>query len=280
MELPPWQTSDRSVAHRLACAPAAQTYVPHGKRNRLGSAWTCSSGTDVTPCGRRHPRHCAPGSALVSGARHLLVDARGELLGDEAPPICSNSTYQLPLGRIPTAIRNTFRPTCVHIRAMIIPRAPQDVRKVSLWFCCATLTTTGASRLTIRPRCGAMEPPVPLHLRRNAFQLSDRLIALPKRAPQWGVQAAAADIMQDQTITGSPLPTGPKGRRHRSIFSAFSRHNARILALQKSRRVTQRRFGLRGRPRSYEKVLDQGQPDTNGSSCSRSSPKCFAANQP
>jgi hypothetical protein len=64
---------------------------------------------------------------------------------------------------------------------MIVLQATHDIRKVSLWLGHATLTTTEVyTRGDPTEKLDAMEAIVPPHLRRGAFQLSDRLIALLK----------------------------------------------------------------------------------------------------
>jgi integrase/recombinase XerD len=69
-----------------------------------------------------------------------------------------------------------------HTCAMIILQATQDIRKVSLWLGHATLTTTEIyTRGDPTEKLDAMEAIVPPHLRRGAFQPSDKLIALLKR---------------------------------------------------------------------------------------------------
>ena len=68
-----------------------------------------------------------------------------------------------------------------HTCAMIILQATQDIRKVSLWLGHATLTTTEVyTRGDPTEKLDAMESIVPPHLRRGAFQPSDKLIALLK----------------------------------------------------------------------------------------------------
>ena len=63
-----------------------------------------------------------------------------------------------------------------------ILQATQDIRKVSLWLGHATLTTTEIyTRGDPTEKLDAMESIVPPHLRRGAFQPSDKLIALLKR---------------------------------------------------------------------------------------------------
>jgi len=70
-----------------------------------------------------------------------------------------------------------------HTCAMIVLQATQDIRKVSLWLGHATLTTTEVyTRGDPTEKLDAMEAIVPPHLRRGAFQPSDKLIALLKRA--------------------------------------------------------------------------------------------------
>lgn len=69
-----------------------------------------------------------------------------------------------------------------HTCAMIILQATQDIRKVSLWLGHATLTTTEVyTRGDPTEKLDAMEAIVPPHLRRGAFQPSDKLIALLQR---------------------------------------------------------------------------------------------------
>ena len=71
-----------------------------------------------------------------------------------------------------------------HTCAMIILQATQDLRKVSLWLGHATLTTTEVyTRGDPTEKLDALTSIVPPHLRRGAFQPSDKLIALLKRAP-------------------------------------------------------------------------------------------------
>jgi integrase/recombinase XerD len=68
-----------------------------------------------------------------------------------------------------------------HTCAMIILQATQDIRKVSLWLGHATLTTTEVyTRGDPTEKLEAMEAIVPPHLRRGAFQPTDKLIALLK----------------------------------------------------------------------------------------------------
>lgn len=70
-----------------------------------------------------------------------------------------------------------------HTCAMIILQATQDIRKVSLWLGHATLTTTEVyTRGDPTEKLDAMESIVPPHLRRGAFQPTDKLIALLTRA--------------------------------------------------------------------------------------------------
>ena len=70
-----------------------------------------------------------------------------------------------------------------HTCAMIILQATQDIRKVSLWLGHATLTTTEVyMRGDPTEKLDALASIVPPHLRRGAFQPSDKLIALLKRA--------------------------------------------------------------------------------------------------
>src|SRR5215510_13203139 len=70
-----------------------------------------------------------------------------------------------------------------HTCAMIVLQATHDIRKVSLWLGHATLTTTEVyTRGDPTEKLDAMEAIIPPHLRRGAFQPSDRLIELLKRA--------------------------------------------------------------------------------------------------
>jgi integrase/recombinase XerD len=70
-----------------------------------------------------------------------------------------------------------------HTCAMIILQATQDIRKVSLWLGHATLTTTEVyTRGDTTEKLDALASIAPPHLRRGAFQPSDKLIALLKRA--------------------------------------------------------------------------------------------------
>jgi integrase/recombinase XerD len=70
-----------------------------------------------------------------------------------------------------------------HTCAMIILQATQDIRKVSLWLGHTTLTTTEVyTRGDPTEKLDALASIVPPHLRRGAFQPSDKLIALLKRA--------------------------------------------------------------------------------------------------
>ena len=69
-----------------------------------------------------------------------------------------------------------------HTCAMIILQATQDIRKVSLWLGHATLTTTEIyTRGDPTEKLDAMDAIVPPHLRRGAFQPSDKLIAMLKQ---------------------------------------------------------------------------------------------------
>ena len=70
-----------------------------------------------------------------------------------------------------------------HTCAMIVLQATGDIRKVSLWLGHATLTTTEVyTRGDPTEKLDAMEAIVPPHLRRGAFQPTDKLTALLKRA--------------------------------------------------------------------------------------------------
>jgi site-specific recombinase XerC len=66
---------------------------------------------------------------------------------------------------------------------MIILQATQDIRKVTLWLGHATLTTTEVyTRGDPTEKLDALASIVPPRLRRGAFQPSDKLIELLKRA--------------------------------------------------------------------------------------------------
>ena len=70
-----------------------------------------------------------------------------------------------------------------HTCAMIVLQATQDIRKVSLWLGHATLTTTEIyTRGDPTEKLDAMESIVPPHLRRGAFQPSDKLMELLRRS--------------------------------------------------------------------------------------------------
>jgi integrase/recombinase XerD len=117
-------------------------------------------------------------------APEVFVNARGEplsrwgfahLLKQHA---ASAARQQPGLGKKRIS-PHVLRHTC----AMIILQATRDIRKVSLWLGHATLTTTEIyTRGDPTEKLDAMESIVPPHLRRGAFQPSDKLIALLKRA--------------------------------------------------------------------------------------------------
>jgi integrase len=70
-----------------------------------------------------------------------------------------------------------------HTCPMIVLQATQDIRKVSLWLGHATLTTTEIyTRGDPTEKLDAMKSIVPPHLRRGAFQPSDKLIELLRRS--------------------------------------------------------------------------------------------------
>ena len=111
----------------------------------------------------------------------LFVNARGEPLSrwGFAYLLKQHAAQQHPSLSKKRISPHVLRHTC----AMIILQATQDIRKVSLWLGHATLTTTEVyTRGDPTEKLDAMEAIVPPHLRRGAFQPSDKLIALLKRA--------------------------------------------------------------------------------------------------
>ena len=118
-------------------------------------------------------------------APEVFVNARGEplsrwgfayLLKQHAAAAAHQQHPSLSKKRISPHV---LRHTC----AMIILQATQDIRKVSLWLGHATLVTTEIyTRGDPTEKLDAMESIVPPHLRRGAFQPTDKLIALLKRA--------------------------------------------------------------------------------------------------
>ena len=72
---------------------------------------------------------------------------------------------------------------CRALQKWIVLQATQDIRKVSLWLGHATLTTTEIyPRGDPTEKLDAMESIIPPHLRRGAFQPSDKLIELLRRS--------------------------------------------------------------------------------------------------
>jgi len=118
-----------------------------------------------------------------AAAPEVFVNARGEPLSrwgfayllKQHAATAARTHPALHKERIsPHVLRNTC--------AMIILQATQDIRKVSLWLGHATLTTTEVyTRGDPTEKLDAMESIVSPHLRRGAFQPSDRLIALLQR---------------------------------------------------------------------------------------------------
>jgi len=107
-----------------------------------------------------------------------IEDCRTAALGGHVLR-CENAAREQPGLNKKRISPHVLRHTC----AMIILQATQDIRKVSLWLGHATLTTTEVyTRGDPTEKLDALASIVPPHLRRGAFQPSDKLIALLKRA--------------------------------------------------------------------------------------------------
>jgi integrase/recombinase XerD len=114
----------------------------------------------------------------------VFVNARGEPLSRWGFAYLLKQHAATAAGAHPGLDRKRISPHVLrHTCAMIILQATQDIRKVSLWLGHATLTTTEIyTRGDPTEKLDAMESIVPPHLRRGAFQPSDKPIALLKRA--------------------------------------------------------------------------------------------------
>jgi site-specific recombinase XerD len=114
----------------------------------------------------------------------LFVNARGEPLSRWGFAYLLKQHVATAAREQPGLAKKRVSPHVLrHTCAMIILQATQDIRKVSLWLGHATLTTTEVyTRGDPTEKLDAMEAIVPPHLRRGAFQPSDTLIALLKRA--------------------------------------------------------------------------------------------------
>lgn len=116
-------------------------------------------------------------------APEVFVNARGEPLSRWGFAYLLKQHAATAARGHPGLVKKRISPHVLrHTCAMIILQATQDIRKVSLWLGHATLTTTEIyTRGDPTEKLDAMESIVPPHLRRGAFQPSDRLIALLKR---------------------------------------------------------------------------------------------------
>lgn len=114
----------------------------------------------------------------------LFVNARGEPLSRWGFAYLLKQHAATAARQQPGLAKKRVSPHVLrHTCAMIVLQATQDIRKVSLWLGHATLTTTEVyTRGDPTEKLDAMEAIVPPHLRRGAFQPSDTLIALLKRA--------------------------------------------------------------------------------------------------
>jgi integrase/recombinase XerD len=116
-------------------------------------------------------------------APELFVNARGEPLSRWGFAYLLKQHAATAARAHPDLGKKRISPHVLwHTCAMVILQATQDIRKVSLWLGHATLTTTEIYTCgDPTEKLAAMESVVPPHLRRGAFQLSDRLIALLRR---------------------------------------------------------------------------------------------------
>ena len=114
----------------------------------------------------------------------LFVNARGEPLSRWGFAYLLKQHAAAAARQHPGLSKKRISPHVLrHTCAMVILQATQDIRKVSLWLGHATLTTTEVyTRGDPTEKLDAMESIVPPHLRRGAFQSTDKLIALLKRA--------------------------------------------------------------------------------------------------
>jgi len=116
-------------------------------------------------------------------APEVFVNARGEPLSRWGFAYLLKQHAATAARQQPGLAKKRVSPHVLrHTCAMIILQATQDIRKVSLWLGHATLTTTEVyTRGDPTEKLDAMEAIVPPHLRRGAFQPSDKLIALLRR---------------------------------------------------------------------------------------------------
>ncbi|HET7446622.1 MAG TPA: tyrosine-type recombinase/integrase [Methyloceanibacter sp.] len=117
-------------------------------------------------------------------APEVFVNARGEPLSRWGFAYLLKQHAATAARRQPGLTKKRVSPHVLrHTCAMIILQGTQDIRKVSLWLGHATLTTTEVyTRGDPTEKLDAMASIVPPHLRRGAFQPSDKLIALLRRA--------------------------------------------------------------------------------------------------
>ena len=113
----------------------------------------------------------------------VFLDARGEPLSRWGFAYLLKQHVAIAAQAQPGIAKKRVSPHVLrHTCAMVVLQATGDIRKVSLWLGHATLTTTEIyTRGDPTEKLDAMESIVPPHLRRGAFQPSDRLIALLKR---------------------------------------------------------------------------------------------------
>jgi site-specific recombinase XerD len=114
----------------------------------------------------------------------VFVNARGEPLSRWGFAYLLKQHVATAARKQPGIARKRVSPHVLrHTCAMIILQSTGDIRKASLWLGHATLTTTEVyTRGDPTEKLDAMEAIVPPHLRRGAFQPSDKLIALLKCA--------------------------------------------------------------------------------------------------
>jgi integrase/recombinase XerD len=117
-------------------------------------------------------------------APEVFINARGEPLSRWGFAYLLKQHAATAARQHPGLAKKRISPHVLrHTCAMIILQATQDIRKVSLWLGHATLTTTEIyTRGDPTEKLDALASIVPPHLRRGAFQPSDKLIALLKRA--------------------------------------------------------------------------------------------------
>src|SRR5271167_1360699 len=182
---------DRAMLHLAVCAGLR---VSELTGLRIGDIDLSSMSVRVLGKGRRErtlPLWKTTAAALrawlaVRGriaAPEVFVNARGEPLSRWGFAYLLKQHAATAAGAHPGLDKKRISPHVLrHTCAMIILQATQDIRKVSLWLGHATLTTTEIyTRGDPTEKLDAMESIVPPHLRRGAFQPSDKLIALLKR---------------------------------------------------------------------------------------------------